>query len=72
MWAATGGLESGGAGAHDTMARKMVHPTLLLELAHDGIDPGIACAALLPGPEELLVLVPLDLRPTHFPSCCCI
>lgn len=39
----------------------MVHPASAAELGHDGIDPGVAGAALLPGTVEILIVVPGDL-----------
>lgn len=43
------------------MPGQVVHPTGSVQLRHDGIDPGKPGSAVLPGAEELLVVVPGDL-----------
>ena len=47
---------------HHCMASQVVHPALLSQLSHDSIYPGVAGASLLPGPVELLIVVPFDLQ----------
>jgi hypothetical protein len=37
-----------------------VHPALSVQLAHRGVDHGVAGAALLPGGERLVVVLPLE------------
>ena len=44
------------------MAGQVVHPPLLPQLRHDGVDPGVARAALLPRLDALLAVHPGDLR----------
>lgn len=43
-------------------AHQVMHPANLVQLAHDGIDPGVACFASLPCAIVLLILVPVDLH----------
>ena len=52
----TTGQETG-----NCMPGQMMHPALLLQLHHDGINPGVACARLLPGLVKLIILIPVNL-----------
>ena len=44
--------------SHHGVPRQVVHPPLLVELHHDGVDPGVPSPALVPGLVKLLVVVP--------------
>lgn len=39
----------------------MMDPALFIELDHNSVDKGIACAAILPGLQIGVIFVPLDL-----------
>ena len=52
-----------GQEGRDDHPRAVVHPAARDELPHAGVDDGIAGAALLPGREQLVVVVPVGLGP---------
>lgn len=52
---------SSGQKACYCVSRQMVNPALLFELRHNSIYKGIACFAVLPSLQVLLVFIPFDL-----------
>lgn len=41
-------------------ASAVVHPSVLVQLAHRSVDDGVSCFALAPGLELILIVFPLD------------